>query len=573
MSTSASPLTFAPPGPGAWELEATHYSRPVCRFTQGPITEGFGEGFAESTARYGVMLDRMEPRFVNDFVFMQPRPFGAPISATKPPPKIIFQLLTRLIPKMRARIRTSREAFEKKQWRLDLAHWDETVRPASDKKHRELQGIEPSSLSDEALVDHLLACRNQIRDMVKQHHQFTVSCSLPIGDLLAHVHEWTKKPHGEVLQVLRGSSKISLGVAATELDALAAALRADADARALVTSASADDAAAGTVIERLKSHDGAVGKAMRAYLDIVGHRTLGYDVSSKSALEMPTMLVAAIRTVVADDRSSAGADEASKARIAKLRADIPAEHHAAFDSLLEEARAINRLRDERGHYSDGWALGLARRALLEVGRRLHTKKKLDDHELAVDASFEELRDLLLHDGDTSLVELRRRATWRNTRSVSDADIPQWLGAEPSGPPPVEWFPKDGRRAQRAMNAFLSGLFDVPKVQRTAVSVKGLPVSPGTYEGTARIVEHEDDFNRIEKGDVLVTRATSPYFNVVLPLLGAIVTDRGGQLCHAAIVAREYGIPGVVGTREATQLVKDGARVRVDGTSGEVTVLE
>jgi pyruvate,water dikinase len=72
--------------------------------------------------------------------------------------------------------------------------------------------------------------------------------------------------------------------------------------------------------------------------------------------------------------------------------------------------------------------------------------------------------------------------------------------------------------------------------------------------------------------VLVTRNTSPYFNVVLPLLGAIVTDRGGQLCHAAIVAREYGIPGVVGTREATTVIPDGARVRVDGTTGEVTVL-
>jgi len=73
--------------------------------------------------------------------------------------------------------------------------------------------------------------------------------------------------------------------------------------------------------------------------------------------------------------------------------------------------------------------------------------------------------------------------------------------------------------------------------------------------------------------VLVTRATAPYFNVVLPLLGAIVTDRGGQLCHAAIVAREYGIPGVVGTREATTRIPDGARVRVDGTKGEIHVLD
>jgi phosphohistidine swiveling domain-containing protein len=566
MSEEPTALSFEAPGPGAWELDTAHYSRPVCRFTQGPMVEGFGEGFAESTARYGVMLDRMEPRFVNDFAFVQPRPFGAPAGAKGPPPKLVFQILMRVVPKIRARIRTSREAFEKKQWRLDLERWDTTVRPASDKRHRELQAVDPSSLSDDVLIAHLLACRDQCRDMVKQHHQFTVTCCIPVGDLLAHVHEWTKKPPGEVLQVLRGSSKVSLGVATKELDALVAAIRAEAGTRALVTSQDPAE----SVVERLRAHEGAAGEAMRAYVDVVGLRTLGYDVSSKCAIELPAMLVATIRAAIADDRA---ADTGSKERIAKLRADIPAAHQTEFDGLLEEARAINRLRDERGHYSDGWATGLARRALLEVGRRLKAQGKLRTAELAVDASFDELRDLFVGDGGPAASELERRAKWRTTRSVNDADIPRWLGAPPSGPPPAEWLPKDGRRTQRAMSAFLSGLFDEPALQRTAVSVKGLPVSPGIYEGTARLVEEEEDFNRIEQGDVLVTRATSPYFNVVLPLLGAIVTDRGGQLCHAAIVSREYGIPGVVGTREATKLVKDGARVRVDGTAGEVTVLE
>ena len=67
-------------------------------------------------------------------------------------------------------------------------------------------------------------------------------------------------------------------------------------------------------------------------------------------------------------------------------------------------------------------------------------------------------------------------------------------------------------------------------------------------------------------------ATTEAFNILLPLLGAIVTDNGGLLSHSAIVAREYGIPGVVGTREATERIADGTLVRVDGTAGEVTVL-
>ena len=78
--------------------------------------------------------------------------------------------------------------------------------------------------------------------------------------------------------------------------------------------------------------------------------------------------------------------------------------------------------------------------------------------------------------------------------------------------------------------------------------------------------------RLRQGDVLVTRNTGPAFNVVLPLLGAIVTDRGGQLSHAAIVAREYGIPAVVGTREATSKFPEGSRLRVNGDEGIVELL-
>jgi rifampicin phosphotransferase len=123
-----------------------------------------------------------------------------------------------------------------------------------------------------------------------------------------------------------------------------------------------------------------------------------------------------------------------------------------------------------------------------------------------------------------------------------------------------------------VNAAVRNLFQVPDTPNSDTVLHGLAVNPGSYEGTARLVDDPGDFARIQRGDVLVTRMTSPYFNLVLPLLGAIVTDRGGQLCHAAIVAREYGLPGVVGTREATRRIPDGARVRVDGETGEVRLL-
>ena len=98
------------------------------------------------------------------------------------------------------------------------------------------------------------------------------------------------------------------------------------------------------------------------------------------------------------------------------------------------------------------------------------------------------------------------------------------------------------------------------------------MSPGLYEGTARVIRSTEEFGRIQPGDVLVTNSTTTAFNIVLPLLGAVVTDRGGLLSHAAIVAREYGMAGVVGCTDATSVIPDGARVCVNGSLGEVEVL-
>ena len=96
----------------------------------------------------------------------------------------------------------------------------------------------------------------------------------------------------------------------------------------------------------------------------------------------------------------------------------------------------------------------------------------------------------------------------------------------------------------------------------------------TIEGVARVVSSVDDaITRLEPGDVLVVRVTSPAFNAVLPLAGALVTEHGGAISHAAIAARELGIPAVVGVHDATRQIRDGERVRVDPEAGRVTLLD
>jgi pyruvate,water dikinase len=104
-------------------------------------------------------------------------------------------------------------------------------------------------------------------------------------------------------------------------------------------------------------------------------------------------------------------------------------------------------------------------------------------------------------------------------------------------------------------------------------LSGTPGAPGVAEGPARVIYSPKDLGQIVTGEVLVCPATSPSWAPVFDQIAALVTDAGGLLGHGAIVAREYGLPAVVGTTIATTTIKTGDRVRVDGSEGKVTVLE
>ena len=250
---------------------------------------------------------------------------------------------------------------------------------------------------------------------------------------------------------------------------------------------------------------------------------------------------------------------------------MPEQHRAEFDELLGEARLTYRLRDERGVFSDIWASGLMRRAVLEGGRRVAERGQIHEPVHLIDAGFDEMCSLVADGSGPSADELAARATERTTRAPKAA--PRSLGDPPPPPPDPSGLPPDVARLMRATGIALGHLFGSSEAEHDEQVLRGLAASPGIYEGPARLIAGPSEFDRIVTGDVLVTQSTTEAFNILLPLLGAIVTDSGGLLSHSAIVAREYGIPGVVGTREATGRIADGVRVRVDGDAGEVTVVE
>jgi phosphohistidine swiveling domain-containing protein len=292
---------------------------------------------------------------------------------------------------------------------------------------------------------------------------------------------------------------------------------------------------------------------------------------------------------------SAGSRAAAEEALAKTRARVPQEHREQFEDLLREAQTTYRMRDERGFHTDALATGVARRALLAAGERLKARGKILDPSHLVDASSEEIIALLEGKPGPSASELAERVRWRLETPLSTA--PAHLGFPPSPPPPADWLPPAAARLQRITALTMSLMFDVhppPAVASTGFGgavpkppagastslvaasapppLKGHPVSAGVYEGPARVIDNIEELASVQAGEVLVATSTGPTFNVVLPLIGALVTERGGVLSHAAIVSREYGLPGVVGCVGATKRVKTGMRVRVNGGTGEVWTL-
>jgi pyruvate,water dikinase len=515
----------------------------VTRYWAETHPEAFKRGTSDFARYYGMLLDGLEMAYVNGFAYNTARPVA-----------------DEEIPQ---RFQRAEEVFQGKLWREQLRDWDETCKPSSIAAHRELQAIDPDALSDEELVTYLTRCRDHHAAMISQHMRFTAAAMVPTGDFLAHVGDWVGLPPAELLGLMRGSAPVSAGGSA-ELDRLTTTIGQDSSALELLQSE--DDP--GRVLAALRSVGGDAGSAVSGYLDLVGYRPLdGFDISEPSALELPDALLRAIRVAVSGRGLEASDVED---RIADVRSKIPEQHRSEFDELLGEARLTYRLRDERGIYSDIWASGLMRRAVLAGGRRLVSRGRIRDAEHLVDAGLDEMRSLLADSVGPSPDELAARFDYRAAHSAKDA--PAVLGPPPPAPPDPSGLPPTVARLMRATGIALGEVFGSSEAQHEEHLLRGLAASQGVYEGPARRISGPSEFGRIVQGDVLVTGATTEAFNILLPLLGAIVTDSGGLLSHSAIVAREYGIPGVVGTREATERIADGTRVRVDGDAGEVTVL-
>ncbi len=296
--------------------------------------------------------------------------------------------------------------------------------------------------------------------------------------------------------------------------------------------------------------------ALRAFLDTYGMRCVGeIDITRPRWSERPTTLVPIILGNIKNFEPGAGGRRFKQGRrearkkeqelLERLRASPDGEQKAE-----EAKRMIDRVRTFIG-YREYPKYGMVSRyfvykqALLEEAERLVQAHVLRDKEDIFWLTLQELHDVVrTNQADDQLIR-RRKDAFRSYQALT--------------PPRV--LTSDGEAIAGAYRRN-----DMP-----AGALVGLPVSAGTIEGRARVILDIEKAD-LEAGDILVTAYTDPSWTPLFVAIDGLVTEVGGLMTHGAVIAREYGLPAVVGVEHATRLIRDGQRIRVHGTDGYVEIL-
>ena len=298
---------------------------------------------------------------------------------------------------------------------------------------------------------------------------------------------------------------------------------------------------------------------LQAYQDEFGHQVFSLDVYFPTLGEAVEGLMATIQGYLRSDVPSPAAmreasakrrDEAMSQVLASL-AGTPQEQQYLREAI-EGFQACAAVREDAGFYlQQPWPL--VRRSVLELGLRLAEAGVLHAAEEVFFLEQDELLGVLdtLTQGESlhvlHQVAAGRRQTWERQRKLA---APDRL--------PVDFI--------------VEGLDATPARIDEHGRIAAQPASPGRGRGPARLVRSPDDAMQFAKGDVLVTTAASPALTPLLLLAAGLVTEAGGGASHSSLLARELGVPAVVNAARATQVIRNGQMVEVDGTRGVVTLL-
>ncbi|UCH02805.1 MAG: hypothetical protein JSV20_03185 [Candidatus Bathyarchaeota archaeon] len=334
-------------------------------------------------------------------------------------------------------------------------------------------------------------------------------------------------------------------------------------------------------LTKLATVDETFATAFNDYLQNFGHRTLRWDLNEATLIERPELVLKMIHNQIThhyDLPTEAAALEQQRAQTLAEARRILSTRSAAdkdkFEHVLARATRAYPIREEHEFYLSNVPLALFRYSLLEIGRRLTTQGNLDQPDdiffLEYDEAKNSFQTGLNH--KTTVKQRKGEQDWAKAHPG-----PAFYGDLPPPPPSMTSFPPEARHAMQVMSWLTESLFASNFLQHTQTEthdefLKGLAASPGQYTGQVRIIRNESEFSKLQVGDVLVCPTTQPPWSVLFPSVGALVTDNGGILSHPAIIAREYHIPAVVATRNATHILQDDQIVTVNGNTGHIEII-
>jgi phosphohistidine swiveling domain-containing protein len=308
------------------------------------------------------------------------------------------------------------------------------------------------------------------------------------------------------------------------------------------------------VAERIASHQKTFG-----YKAIWSH-----EFAYKLWVEDPAPIIEAIRGYLATDYDY-------PSNLQSVRDDLEAAKREVMEGVegdaaekLQTALALslnmNPLTPDHHFYVDQGTNARLRMVAIAIGRKLVEAGALDDPEDVVYLRYNELRRLM---ADQSAFDAKELVSDRRDEREDAYELrpPSWVGTA----------------TKSALEFPYAGLWGFPDrfyagEPSTTGELKGLAASPGVVEGPARFVSSLEEFDQVKDGEILVCRMTNPAWVVLFTKIVGLVTEAGGTTSHPAVVAREFGIPAVVGTGNAGERISTGDRIRVNGSTGVVEIL-
>lgn len=562
------------PGPGSWALDDTHKTTSYTRPYADIAVPAIGDGFAAIGNLYGLPFERLELATVRGRMYARMVITGAPApkagKVEQAPPAFVLRILSRLHPALRRRAAIATRAVAERRWRVEADRWWTTARAVRIAANVALQArvVEAATNANDAgaaaLADLVEATAANLRAGTT-HHFRMIGVQLGVTRLLAFLADHHVDP-AAAGRLLTGASPASSATQAV-VDAARDAVRA------------AGGRGPWADVDELRVAAPAAAEIVDAHLATHGHRIVGAsDLDGATLLEHPDLLLAAIASPSTSPSAGPAPTDPAPAgpgddRVVAIRAALPDDGaRARFDDLLDDAVACFAVREDEVGISLSWSAGLCRRALLLAGDALVGAGRLERATDVFELDVAELVALLRDEPDAP--DRAAVVARRLDRAAADAEVaPRWLGSPPVEPPPPSVFPPALADLVRAFS-LLHRQIDAEHMHDAGVTTTGIGIGDRVHRGRARVAASPDDLlTDLEPGDVLVTSITTPAFNAVLPLLGAIVTERGGLLSHPAIAARELDVPAVIGAPGVLTTIPDRAIVVVDPVAGTVTVAE